>query len=810
MAIAKDSNKKNILDLDPELKDIAALKDYFRAANYLVVTQLYLKSNFLLNKRLSVTDIKSRILGHWGTCPGINFVYANLNYFIKKHKKSVLFILGPGHGFPALQANLFLEQTLEKFYPQATQTESGIGYLSREFSWPYGFPSHTWAGCPGSISAGGELGYALPIAFGAAIGNPDLIVACLIGDGEAETGTTATSWHLNKFIDPKADGSVLPILHLNGYKISGPSIFGRMPEKELKNLFKGYGYIPLIVTGTNIFKKMIIALEEAYNLLKKIKSGKLEPVGNYPLIILKTPKGWTGPKTIAGKKIEGNNLSHKAVDDNAKHDLAELQILNRWLKSYKFQELFNSKTGFNKEILSLLPEQKLRMGLNPHAYSGSQLKPLKLNSIDNFSVNIKEPGQVESSSMEIASNYLEEIFKDNNTVRLLSPDEIYSNKLGNILKVTHTVFNLPIKPWDQDLSKHGKVISMLSENALQGIAQGYNLTGRRSIFATYEAFADIISSMVDQYAKFIFNSLKFSWRGNTGSLTYILTSTVWRQDNNGFSHQNPALVSNLIDKQFDFVKAYYPFDSNSMLAALENSFKIDNNINLITVAKRDTLMWFNAQDAKKQISKGFAIWPFASRFSLKNNKLSLEKLNFTKITELTEPDIIFCGVGDHMTQECLAAIQLLEQELPEAKFRFVNISVINGLGIGYSGDISESEFIEYFTETKPIIVNFHGYPNTIKALLFNKPNPERIKVFGYIERGSTTTPFDMLTRNKVDRFNLSIVALNLLRENKIISQDKADKLINLYKNILEEHKKFIIENGFDPEPIKNWKWRKNI
>lgn len=765
---------------------VQALKEYVRAANYLTVTQLYLKDNYLLTKRLLPADIKDRLLGHWGTCPGINFVYANLNYFITQNKKQVIFILGSGHGFPALQANLFLEKTLEQFYPQANHTPDGIGYISKYFSWPYGFPSHSWPGCPGTILEGGELGYALATAYGSVIGNPDLITACLIGDGEAETGTTATSWHLNKFINPKDDGAVLPILHLNEYKISGPTIFGRMPEKSLKALFRGYGYKPIIVKGPNIYQKMIKSLESAHELIKKIKKGKLDITQDSPLIILKTPKGWTGPKSVDGKKIENNNLSHQIVAKNCKTDLSELQIINQWLKSYKFNDLFDLKTGFNKKIWSIIPEQNLRMGLNTHAYSAKQIIPLSLKALKNFTVNTICPGQTSASPMKTIGKYLENVFKNNKNIRLFSPDEIYSNKLDAVLKSTTRVFNLEKKPWDTDIENHGQVIEMLSENALQGLAQGYALTGRHSIIASYEAFLDIISSMAHQYAKFIFQALSYKWRKDIPSLNYILTSSGWRQEHNGYSHQNPGFVSSLLNTQYGFVKAFYPPDANSTLAALKRSLEKNNTINMITSDKRESLNWLEIDKAEEYCSRGISIWDFASS---------------------PNPDFIFAAAGDHMTTEALGAISLLKAEFKELKFRFVNISVINGEGIGYEGDLGDKEFCDYFTSDKPVIINFHGYPSLIKSLIFNKPNSHRFKVFGYIEKGSTTTPFDMLTRNKTDRYNLAINAIETLIKEGKIEYYKGQKIINLYRKILEEHQSYIFEFGIDPAPITNWKWK---
>src|SRR3989344_1694293 len=505
---------------------VEQIKKYVRAANYISAAQIYLTDNVLLERKLEFGDIKPRLLGHWGTCPGINFVYANLNYLIKQHGIEMLFILGPGHGFPALQANLFIEGTLGKYYPEAAQNKNGLTYLFKNFSWPYGFPSHSNPGTPGVILEGGELGYALSTAYGAILDNPNLIAACLIGDGEAENGPTAAAWHLNKFIDPKTNGAVLPILHLNGYKISGPTIFGRMSNKELKSLFYGYGYYPIIVEGKNPYNKMVSALEKSYKIIKSIqikareKSSFISP--RFPMIILKTPKGWTGIKKLDGDKLQGNCLSHQVIAKEAKENKVHLRAVEKWLKSYRFNELFNRKSGFIKEIIDLVPKNK--MGDNRHAFA-KNYKPLRLPDIKKFEENVPFPGIVGSSSMRRTGSYLNYVFKLNKkNFRLFSPDETYSNKLDEIFMTTKRAFVWPLKSWDKDISCSGRVIEMLSEHSLQGMAQGYILTGRHCIFESYEAFVEIVSSMADQYAKFLSQANSVSWRGDIPSLNYILTS----------------------------------------------------------------------------------------------------------------------------------------------------------------------------------------------------------------------------------------------------------------------------------------------
>lgn len=777
---------------------VQAIKQYVRLANYLTVAQLFLQDNYLGERKLTFDDIKPRLLGHWGTCPGINFVYANLNYLIKKHNISTLFVLGPGHGFPALQANLFLESSLEKFYPEATLNADGVAYICKNFSWPYGFPSHASPSAPGVISEGGELGYALATSYGAALDNPDLLVACLIGDGEAETGPTAASWHINKFIDPATNGTVLPILHLNGYKIGGPTIFGRMSNKELKALFTGYGYEPIIVqekkgVTPDAYQDMIDALEYCYQTIKKIKTGEQTP--RFPMIILKTPKGWTGVKKLRGEKIEGNNLSHQIVLTNARKSKLELKALQNWLDSYQIKDLFDAKSGINSNILSIIPDDKYKMGDNNHAFPNRILKNLSLPNLDIYSENFEAPGIEKASSMITAGNYLRDVFKLNLTqknIRFFSPDEIYSNKLDEILKATKRAFDLPIKKWDQDLATSGQVIEILSEHVLQGLAQGYILTGRHAIFASYEAFIDIVSSMAAQYAKFLKQAKQISWRGDYSSFNYILTSLDWRQDHNGFSHQNPAFTGTMLEKYCDFITAYYPADSNSTLVILNYILQTKNKINIIVAGKTDEPNWVSLDFAQKNLQNGLAIWDFASDI---------------------DPDIVICGIGDYLTNEALAAVQLLKSELgarpaPQIRVRFVNIFALSSFGIGFDKKLSDHDFEHYFTKDKPVIFNFSGYPQTLKAILFDLNNNSRFSVNGYIERGSTTTPFDMQIRNKTSRYDLVIQAIKLLADK--IENQVADDIIQKYKHKINSNTEYIKKHGIDPKEIVEWQWKKNI
>lgn len=785
-------------------QEISKIKRYVRAANYLSAAQIYLSDNFLLKEPLFFNHIKPRLLGHWGTCPGVNFVYANLQYLIGKHKAEFLFVLGPGHGFPSLQANLFIEGTLGKYYPEATENENGVKYIVKNFSWPYGFPSHSNPGAPGVILEGGELGYSLSTAYGAALDNPDLIVATVIGDGEAETGALATAWHLNKLVSPKDSGAVLPILHLNGYKISGPTVFGRMTNKELKSLFTGYGYKPHIVEGKNIYKKMAETMETCYQEIREIqkitRGSELYPpkfssktlAGKFPMIVLKTPKGWTGIKKLHGEKIEGNCLSHQVTAPLAKESKVELKALEKWLRSYKFEELFSPGSGFSEDIKSLIPPPEFRMGDSRHAHGGPSVTlPLSLPDIASFTKKTETPGIHGSSNMHRAGEYLKEVFARNkNNFRLMSPDETYSNKLDEVFKETTRAFQWPIKKWDRNLSQSGRVMEILSEHSLQGLVQGYVLTGRHAIFASYEAFIQIVSSMVDQYVKFMKVARETSWRGEVPSLNYILTSSGWRQEHNGFSHQNPGFIDNILEKHGCFIHVYFPPDANSTLAVLKKSLESRNEINVIVAGKTHEARWLSPELAEKELARGLMVWDFASD---------------------ENPDIVISGTGDYLTKEALAAIDLAKEEDPNIRIRFVNIMELTALGLGNAEcRIPLHDFDDYFTKDKPVIFNFHGYPETLKQVLFDhihEGDGGRFSVHGYIENGSTTTPFDMQIRNNTSRYHLVKEIFQTLLKRGVVSPNLTEKIIDKYDKKLRDHREFIIKNGIDPDEIENWKWR---
>ena len=777
------------------------LERYIRAANYLSAVQIYLKDNFLLDAPLQPEHIKERLLGHWGTCPGVNFVYAHLNRAIKAHDIEMMFVLGPGHGFPAIQANLFLEGTLSAYYEQVPRNSSGIAYMAKQFSWPYGFPSHSNPGAPGVILEGGELGYALSTSYGAILDNPDLIVTCVVGDGEAETGPTATAWHLAKFVDPRTSGAVLPILHLNGYKISGPTIMGRMSDEELVHLFKGYGYEPHIVDvyteadpHARMSEVLDVAIERIRDIQRNARACNEVTYEPFPMIIFRSPKGWGSIKELHGKRIEDNHYAHQVIADDARTNVASREALETWLRSYNFSELYNGKS-FHEDIEALVPAPHRRMGSNQHTTGGDPYyKPLILPDITTFchegtcrSVGSESDG---ASSMEALGAYLREVIALNDSfrnMRIFSPDETYSNKLDAVFATTKRVWMLPNQPWDKDMAHDGRVIEMLSEHSLQGLMQGYVLTGRHAVFASYEAFMPIVGSMADQYAKFLHVAREVSWRGDVASLNYILTSGSWRQEHNGFSHQNPGFIDDMLQRQGCFVNVYFPTDMNTALACMERMLISKNEINLIVLEKRPVPCWRTQEEALKDVEEGLSVWDFASE---------------------DNPHVVFCAVGDYLTKETLAAITVVRSEIPAMRMRFVNIVALSALGVGDTKcRVLPHDMAYYFTEDKHVVVNFHGYPQTIKQMLFDYGfNTSRFTVHGYNEQGSTTTPFDMFVRNKTDRFSLAMEAFVVAEREGLITVEERDALVLKYTNKLNDHRAYAIEYGTDPDEITNWVW----
>ncbi len=779
-----------------------AIKQYVRAADYLSAVQIYMQNNYLLTEPLSADDIKPRLLGHWGTCPGINFTYAHLNRVIIERDLNMMFVLGPGHGFPAIQANLFLEGTLSKYYPELPRTATGIADMAKKFSWPYGFPSHSNPEAPGVILEGGELGYSLATSFGAVLDNPDLIVACLVGDGEAETGPTATAWHLTKLLDPAVNGAVLPILHLNGYKISGPTMMGRMSNDELIDLFHGYGYEPHFVDAyeeEDVYERMRAVLDTAVDHIHFTqhcaREGTLNENPRWPMIVLRTPKGWNSIKYVGDKKIEDNHYAHQVIADGAKHNEAELALLDEWLHSYKFEELFDGQ-HFSEEIESLVPRPDRRMGDNPHTMGGERaFVPLVLPEVDALeytaTCQIDDPTCGEVSSMELVGQYLRDVVRVNagqRNFRLFSPDETYSNKLHAIFEATARCFVWPHKPWDKDLAWDGRVVEMLSEHSLQGMMQGYVLTGRHGVFASYEAFVQIIASMVDQYAKFLHVARKVSWRGPIASLNYILTSTGWRQEHNGFSHQNPGFIDDVLQRQGCFANVYFPADANTALVVMRRMLGSTREINVLVGGKRPQPCWRTVKQAEEDVRSGIAIWDFASD---------------------EDPQVVFAAAGDAMTKEVLAAINILHEVLPAVRVRFVNISSLSSLGMGVDGcQVLAHELEYYFTEDKPVIFNFHGYPQTIKQIFFDYGvSSNRFTIHGYEESGSTTTPFDMMVRNRVDRYHLVMDAIRAVAGQGLISVSEQEQLIAIYEEKLSAHRAYVVEHGEDPAEISNWSWQ---
>lgn len=772
---------------------------FLRYVNYISVAELYLKDNALLFKPLEPRHIKDRILGHWGTVPGLNFIYAHCNYAIKQCGNNIMFMAGPGHGAPGPLACLFAEETLAEYHEQFSRDGKGTAALAKAFSWPCGLPSHLTPLTPGTILEGGELGYSLSTAYGAVLDNPDLIVACIIGDGEAETGPLAAAWQSNKFLNPAESGAVLPILHDNGYKISGPTIYGAMKNSELIKLFEGFGYEVHIVEGKNLHEKMAQAMNSALSLISRIqkrsRTGK-KPVlaPKWPMIILRTDKGMSGPATVNGKKIEGNFRSHGIPLKDPKKDKKQFKMLKEWLESYRIHELVDKRGQPLPDVLEFVPEGNLRMGKNKHAFGGNIRKNLKLPDIRDYEIRFKSRSEKEASNTAIGAEYIRDIFvlnKDERNFRFMCPDETDSNKMAALFEATGRAFVWPLKTYDEFMSQTGRVMEILSEHTLQGWLQGYLLTGRHGIFATYEAFATIVSSMVDQYAKYIKQSKPIPWRKPIASLNYILTSVGWRQEHNGYSHQNPGFVSSVLEKHGKFSSVYFPADANSFLVTLEDCLKRKNAINVIVVGKQTMSQWLTVDEARKQIKTGVGIWEWAHH-GTKN------------------PDVVIAAAGDNMVFEAMAAISILKKLVPELALRFVNVSELTALGIGderHPLRLTDRQFEKYFTADRPVIFNFHGYSDVIKKLTWGHPACSRFSIHGYDEEGTTTTPFDMHVRNKTSRFHLVMDAMQQAAKVNSAVVKKAPKIIKIMERKLNEHQKYIVKHGKDMEEIEKWEWR---
>ncbi len=769
-------------------EELESIDGYLRAANYLSCAQLYLLNNPLLKDSLKIEDIKPRLVGHWGTAPGQNFIYAHLDRIIKKYVLNMIYISGPGHGGQAMISNNFLDGTYTKFYPEITEDENGILKLCRQFSFPYGVSSHVAPETPGSINEGGELGYSLVHAYGAILDNPDLIAACVIGDGEAETGTLATSWHLNKFINPITDGVVLPILHLNGYKIANPTILGRMSDDELEKMFEAMGYEVLFVSGENLeymHQRMAEVLDYA---ILKIKSRKTFAINNIldeikiPLIILRSPKGWTGPKFVDGKQIEGTFRAHQMPLTVDKEHPQLLKELENWLNSYKPSELFENGKLKDKYKLHL-PPLEFTMGNNKFANGGLLRHELVLPNINNYGVKINNHGEIKSMNMKELGKYLKDIIilnEEEQNFRIFGPDEALSNRLNYVFDVTNREWNSKIDTKDEFLDKEGRVIdSFLSENVCVGLLEGYLLTGRHGIFHTYEAFSRIIDSMVSQFSKWVKASKEISWRKPISSLNIILSSHIWQQDHNGYTHQEPGFLNHLATKKKDQIGIYLPADSNTLICTMEHCLKTKNKINAIVASKHKTPEWLNMEDAKKHFENGASIWNWASD---------------------KDPDIVLACAGDTPTIEVLAAKTILKKYLPDLKVRVVNVVNLLKLDKNSENSLSDIEYDYLFTASKPIIFVFHGYPNLIREFTIDRNN-KNIIVKGYQEEGSITTPFDMRVKNEIDRFHICLEVLKQI-------DDKYDKFeITSYciKELLK-HFEYIKIYGKDLDEIENWKW----
>ena len=785
--------------------EMEILARYQRAANYLAAAQIYLQDNILLRKPLQPEHIKDRLLGHWGTCPGINMIYAHLNRLIVRHDIDMFLITGPGHGAPANLANLYLEGSLHQFYPTLTHDENGLEHFIHRFSWPGGFPSHLYPGVPGTIHEGGELGYALATAFGAAMDNPELIVACIVGDGEAETGPTAAAWHCYKFLNPAESGAVLPILHVNGYKISNPTIYGTMSDAELSQLFTGYGYKVRIIQAEQGDARLAQAMDEAYTEIRLIqfaaRHGRGQGEGNvhpstqpaWPLLILRSPKGWTGIKDLHGKPIEGSYRSHQVPAIDVKTNPDSMQAVEQWLRSYRPEELFDEQGCPRPEILALCPQGERRMGSNQHTFGGRVRKDLDLPDLQKHAVPSKGKP---SSNIEPAANYLKELVTRNpRTFRMFCPDELESNMLGAVLEATSRNYQLPVSADDSDIrADGGRVLEVLSEHLCQAWLQGYVLTGRHGLFPSYEAFLTIISSMMDQYAKFLKMSSEFSWRLPVASLNYLQTSTLWRQEHNGFSHQNPGFINTMLNKKSQASRVYLPADANCLLYTLDRCLQETNTINLIIAEKRPYPQWLSLNEAVAHCRAGASVWRWAST------------------DDGINPDVVLVGIGDNPTLEVMAAAQILHTELPELRVRVVNVVDLFALAPdaehphGVDNDIFEG----LFTAHCPVLVNFHGYPSAIKQLLFGRPNVERFSVNGYREEGTTTTPFDMQVCNGTDRYHLVMQAIRLaatVSGNQRVAVQMSERL-SYYQSLLADHRRFIQHYGKDPDEIARWQWKR--
>ena len=770
-------------------KELNKMNKYFRALNYLSVAQLYLLDNPLVRRGLVITDIKPNVVGHWGTAPGQNFIYMHLNRIIKKYDLKMIYLSGPGHGGQAMIANNYLEGVYTKFYPEITEDETGLKKLCKQFSFPGGVSSHVAPETPGSIHEGGELGYSLAHAAGAVLDNPDLIAACVVGDGEAETGPLATSWNINKFLNFKNDGVVLPILHRNGYKIANPTIFGRMSEEEMEDFFYGLSWKPYFVSGSDpmrMHEKMAEILDKVVKDIKKIKK---TGVGNYPVIVLTTPKGWTGPKEIALKKIEGSFRAHQVPVAITRDKQENIKTLEKWLLSYHPEELFDSNGRLVKELRDLCPTPSKCMGNSPYANGGLLLKDIITPNWQDYAVEVKEPGSIILQDTMELGKYIRDVFslnKENKNFRIFGPDEALSNRFNHIFEVENRTWNFKkIRPDDEFLSNTGRVMdSYLSEHLCQGMLEGYLLTGRYGFIHSYEAFVRIVDSMASQHAKWLKVCNQIPWRAPIASLNYLLVSHVFQQDHNGYTHQDPGFLNHLVTKKADVIRMYLPPDTNCLLSCFEHCIKTKNYVNVIVASKHPRPQWLTKEQAKIHCTKGLGVWDFASN-------------------DCGNPDVIMACCGETPTLETLAAVDILRKTVKGIKIRVVNVVDLMKLQSPetHPHGMSDQEYDTIFTKDKPIIFNFHGYPSLIHQLTYKRHN-RNMHVHGYKEEGTITTTFDIRVQNEIDRFNLVIAALKEIPRYKDVSKALVDWCLDM----LKKHKDYIHEYGEDMPYIQNWKW----
>lgn len=777
-------------------KQLKNMNAYWRAANYLSVGQIYLYDNPLLKKPLKLEHVKPRLLGHWGTTPGLNFIYVHLNRIIKQYDLDMLYVTGPGHGGPGLVANTYLEGTYSEFYPHISQDEQGMKKLFTQFSFPGGIPSHTAAETPGSINEGGELGYSLMHGYGAAFDNPDLLVACVVGDGEAETGALATSWHSNKFLNPVHDGTVLPILHLNGYKIASPTILARIGREELEALFRGYGYKPYFVEGDDpeiVHPLMAATLDQIVEEIRQIQSEARSKGFNkrpaWPMIILRTPKGWTGPKEVDGLKIEDSWRSHQVPLANLAENPKHLEVLETWMKSYRPEELFDEAGKLIPELAELAPTGDRRMGANPHANGGVLLRDLKLPDFRDYAVDIPDPGSVMAEATRVTGALLRDVMKLNSAqrnFRVFGPDETASNRLAALFEITDRTFTGEILESDTQLSPDGRVMEVLSEHLCQGWLEGYLLTGRHGFFSCYEAFIHIVDSMFNQHAKWLKVSRQIPWRRPIASLTYLLTSHVWRQDNNGFSHQDPGFIDHVVNKKADIIRVYLPPDANTLLSVTDHCLRSRHYVNVIVAGKQPAPQWLDMASAIKHCTAGLGIWEWASNDAG------------------GEPDVVMACAGDVPTLETLAAVDMLRQHFPELRIRVINVVDLMALQLQteHPHGLSDKDFDVLFTKDKPIIFAYHGYPWLIHRLTYRRTNHNNLHVRGYKEEGTITTPFDMAVLNDIDRFHLVKDVVDRVPS----LGSRAAYLTQLIRDKLIDHNRYIRQYGEDMPEIRDWKW----